>query len=147
MKLTVGEFYGPNQTIVNHTGVTPNVITDSNPIYAAHYDALVEQLKYYKKMSDLLDVPTTKQFTINFNKQMQLPTQTDAVQLVKLGTDQVVEVTTALGSDGKQIIVTPTSPLQPGAQYVLLIHPKMQDISGVKLKNGYHLKVTVQSKE
>ena len=145
LKLTVGEFFGPKQTVVNHVGVTPNVLTDSNPIYAAHYDAIVNQVKDYKKMNDLLNVPTTKQFTINFSKQMQVPTQSDAVQLVQLGSNDSVQVTTTLGSDGKQIIVTPTSPLQQGAQYILLIHPKMQDTSGTKLKNGYHLKVTVQT--
>ena len=107
---------------------------------------LLKTLVIIRNLSDLLEVPTTKTFTVNFNKQMQLPNLPGAIELVKLGGDKI-EFSTSLSNDGKQIIVTPNAALTPGAQYVLLIHPKIQDIDGNKLKNGYYLKVSVQSNE
>ena len=50
LKLTVGEFYGPNDTVVNKTGVTPHHETKSNPIYLAHYDSIIENFGDYQKL-------------------------------------------------------------------------------------------------
>lgn len=145
LKLTVGEFYGPNDTVVKSKGITPHVQTKSNPIYQAHFDSIVEKLNKYQKLNDLLEVPTTKQFTINFNKGIQLPTEPDTIQLVNLGGDQI-DISFSLENDNKRLIVKPVKPLQPGGQYMLLIHPKIQDYEGKTMKNGYYLKSTVQSK-
>ncbi|SOC34892.1 S41 family peptidase [Ureibacillus acetophenoni] len=144
LKLTVGEFYGPNDTVVNNIGVKPHKLTESNPVYLAHYDSIVEHLQGYAKLNDLLNVPTTKKFTINFTKPVQLPNDPNAIELVKLGGDPV-EITPTLSEDGKHIVVTPKNPLQPGSQYILLIHPTIQDTDGRNLKSGYYLKTTVQS--
>lgn len=146
LKLTVGEFYGPKNTIVNKTGITPHIKTESNPLYLAHFDSIVENLIAYKKLGNLTDVPTTKQFSINFNKPIQLPTQTDSVELVKLGGD-LVDFTTHLSEDKKHLYITPNAPLQPGAEYILLIHPKIKDVDEKVMKDGYYLKITVQSIE
>ena len=144
LKLTVGEFYGPNNTVVNKTGVSPHKKTLSNAIFEAHFDSIVENNKDYEKLNELLEVPTTKKFTINFNKPIQLPTQPDSIELVELG-GNTIKISTELGKDSKQIIVKPNAPLKNDAQYILLIHPKITDLSGKKIKNGYYLKVTVQS--
>lgn len=144
LKLTVGEFYGPNNTVVNNTGVTPHKLTKSNPIYLAHFDSIVEHLRGYSKLNDLLNVPTTKKFTINFSKPVQLPSDPNAIELVKLGGDSV-KIKSSVSEDGKQIFVTPNNPLQPGADYMLLIHPKIHGTDGKNLMSGYYLKTTVQS--
>ena len=146
LKLTVGEFYGPKNTVVNQTGIIPHIQTDSNPLYLAHFDSIVENIKGYKKLGNLTDVATTKQFSINFNKPVQLPTQTGTVELVKLG-GGTVEFTPSLSEDKKHLYITPNAPLQPGEEYMLLIHPKIQDADGKIMKDGYYLKITVASNE
>ncbi|MFY3791584.1 S41 family peptidase [Ureibacillus sp. MALMAid1270] len=146
LKLTVGEFFGPKGTIVNKTGIIPHYQTKSNPIYDAHYDSIIEKLKHYEKLNSLLEVPTTKQFSVNFNKKMILPEQADAIELVKLGAEKI-ETKLSLSSDEKHITVSPKTPLQPGAEYMLIIHPTIQDKVGKKMKDGYYLRITVDSNE
>ncbi|MFC7685746.1 S41 family peptidase [Ureibacillus sp. GCM10028918] len=141
LKLTVGEFFGPSGTVVKNVGVAPNITTATNPLYQAHYDSIVENLKNYKEIKSLLNVPTTKTFTVNFNKEISSTIASSSVKLVELGGS---EVDVSLKVSGKQISVTPTSPLEKGKEYILLVEPTIKDLNGRPMTNGFYLKVTVQ---
>lgn len=141
LKLTVGEFFGPKGTVVKKVGVKPNIVTTSNPLYQAHYDSIVETLPNYKELASLKGVPTTKTFSVNFNKEMSNTVDPKSVKLVKLGGK---EVDVSIKVSGKQLLVTPTSPLQAGGEYILLIDPVIKDTEGRQMKTGNYLYVTVQ---
>lgn len=143
LKLTVANFTGPKGTIIHKTGVKPHYETEvGRELIQAHKDALVEVNKSYKKMSALHNVPTTKQFTITFSSNVVQNTK-QKVELVKLGTKDTVPVTIEPKSS-KQFVVTPTAPLEKGAAYLLLIHPTFQTNTGIMMKNGAYVEVTVQ---
>ncbi|WP_158582907.1 S41 family peptidase [Lysinibacillus yapensis] len=142
LKLTTGEFFGPKGTIVKEVGVNPNIVTTSNPLYQAHYDSLVDNLgTRYKELKTLENVPTTKVFSVNFNKAIHEKVDPGAVKLVQLGGGKV-DIT--LKAVGKQLFVTPTAPLDKGGEYILIIEPKIKDAKGKAMKTGNHLKITVQ---
>lgn len=140
LKLTIAEFTGPKDTIVNKIGVTPHIQTTSNPIYQAHYDAIKENLTKYKELKSLKEVPTTKSFTLNFNRSVAADFDPKAVELVALG-GQTVDI--AIETKGTQLFITPKSPLIAGAEYMLVIHPSIYDEDGKQLKSGSYLHVTV----
>lgn len=141
LKLTVGEFFGPSGTVVKNVGVAPNISTTSNPLYQAHFDSIVENLKNYKEIKSLLNVPTTKTFHVNFNKEINGSIDSSSVKLVELGGS---EVDISLKVSGKQIVVAPTSPLIKGKEYMLIVEPSIKDLTGKRMNNGFYLKVTVQ---
>lgn len=143
IKLTVANFTGPKGTLIHKKGVKPNYETEVGyELLQAHQDALVESYKNYKKMSALLNVPTTKQFTITFSGTVVENTK-QKVELVKLGSTNTVPVTIKAKSS-KQFVVTPTAPLEKGAAYLLLIHPTFQTNAGIMMRNGAYVEVTVQ---
>lgn len=142
LKLTIGEFFGPQGTVVKQVGVKPNIVTTSNPLYQAHYDSIVESLKAYKELANLKDVPTTKTFRVNFNKAVSETVDSNTVKLVKLGSNKEIDV--SLKVSDKQLIVTPTTALQAGGEYILIVNPMIKDHAGKIMKNGYYLKITVQ---
>ena len=142
LKLTIAEFSGPKGTEVNNIGVTPTVQTTENPIYAAHFDSIAEKLSNYKKMASLANVPTTKTFTVNFNKTIQSTVSENTVELIELGSATTVDVT--LQTKDKQLLITPVEPLQKGAEYMLIIRPTITDTDGKTLTKGSYLHVTVK---
>lgn len=143
LKLTVGIFSGPNGTAVNKVGVMPTNETTSDPLYSAHFDSIAENLTNYKKLTSLTNVPTTKTFKVNFNKNLQASIPASAVKLVALGTNSTVDVT--LNVIGSQLIVKPTEPLLKSAEYMLIIDPSINDSNNKKLKKGVYLHITVSS--
>ena len=86
LKLTVAHFTGPNGTIVNEEGVTPNVITEEGRELAkAHQDAILLNYHQFNKMTALENVPETKEFTAIFSDSIADNLQTQKIELVKLG--------------------------------------------------------------
>lgn len=141
LKLTVGIFSGPNGTPVNKVGITPTKQTASDPIYQAHFDSIAEQLSGYNKLTSLTNVPTTKKFTVNFNKEIQTTIPTNAVELVELGSNKTVDVLAQ--PNGKQLIITPKEPLTAGAEYMLIVQRKILGPTSKLLNKGVYLHVTV----
>lgn len=144
LKLTVGEFFGPKGTVVKNVGLTPDIVTTSNPIYQAHFDSIVANLSNYKKLPSLENVPTTKTFKVTFNKGIQQNITENAVELVELGGDKV-EV--SLKATNNQLEVKPVEPLKAGAQYILIFHPTVKDTNSKTLKAGQYLHITVKAEE
>ena len=141
LKLTIAEFFGPKGTVVKNVGIQPNIITTSNPLYTAHYDQIAENLGTYKELPSLTEVPTTKTFTINFNKEITNTIAATDVEIVQLG-GTAVKTTTQ--SSGKQLIIKPASPLQKGREYMVIVKPSIKDKNGKAMRKGYYLKVTVE---
>lgn len=143
LKLTVGHFFGPNGTVINHVGVKPNVTTTSNPLSQAHYDAIVENLTNSKELTSLKNVPLNKTFTVNFSKQLASSIDSNAVQLIELG-GNTVEATVKVS--GQKLLVTPSNSLVAGKEYMLIIQPGIKNSNGKALKQGIHLHITTVTK-
>lgn len=141
LKLTIGKFTGPAGDTIHEKCVIPRIQTVSAPIYQAHYDAIKAQYPNYKELKSLENVPTTKNFTVKFSQTLATAITKGNVQLVSLGGDEVdLSATT---QQGRSLIVTPTTPLIKGQEYMLLIHPTLQTTTGSKLKQGIYLHITV----
>lgn len=141
LKLTIGEFFGPKGTMIRASGVTPDIQTGSNPIYQAHYDAIAEQLVAYREMRALTGVPTNNTFKITLNRPPGTLNEND-VELVALGGKKV---DVALSKNGNQLFVTPKRPLNPGSEYMLIIHPTLKDRQNRPLEKGAYMRVTVKN--
>ncbi|AWE06366.1 peptidase S41 [Lysinibacillus sp. 2017] len=143
LKLTVGHFYGPNGTEINHIGVNPNVKTTANPLYQAHFDAIAAGLSNSKELASLKNVALTKTFTITFSKQLAASIDPHSVQLIELGSN-AVEAT--VKQDGQKLLVTPKDTLTAGKEYMLVIQPRIKNSTGKSLKQGAYLHITTVSK-
>lgn len=142
LKLTVGEFFGPNNTVVKNTGVAPHIETSANPIYQAHFDSISESLSSYKQLKNLDNVATTKKFTITFNDLLEEQIDPSTITIVQLGGN---EIEATLEVSGNKLVVTPTKPLKAGGHYMLIVNPTIQDSNGNPLKNGVYTYITVKN--
>ena len=141
LKLTVGKFTGPSGKTIHEKGVTPSIQTKSDPIYKAHYDALKEQYTNYQEQKSFKNVPTTKNFTVKFSQKLATTIPKGSVQLVSLGGDEVA--CTATVQENNSLLITPSTPLVKGQEYMLLVHPTLQTTKGTKLKQGTYLHIAV----
>ncbi|MFJ7371497.1 S41 family peptidase [Lysinibacillus sp. NPDC098008] len=136
LKLTVGKFTGPNEKAIHEVGVKPNIQTAAAPIFQAHFDALKEQYPKYKKLSNVKSSTNIKKLTIKIPSSLTTQIAKGHIQLVALGANEVPASTRVVGNS---LIVTPTNPLSPDQEYMLLIHPKAHS----KVQKGYyqHIKI------
>lgn len=141
LKLTVGHFYGPNGTKINEIGVKPHIKTASEPLFKAHYDTIASNLKNYKELAALKNVPLNKTFMIKFSAKLAKELNASSVELVELGAD-TVKTTHKLS--GQQLVVTPAKELTAGKEYALIVHPKVKNEKGKNLKAGVYLHVTTK---
>ena len=140
LKITFSEFFGPAGTKVHKTGVSPNVYTDSNPVFKAHYDSIKQKLVNYRELNGIYNVPTTKTYKVTFNTAIG-KVNTNDVELVALGGGKV---DVAIEIRKNQLLITPKKPLQPGGEYMLIIHPTAKNLHGYSLMNGIYLHTTVK---
>ncbi len=136
LKLTVGKFTGPSGHTINEVGVKPNIATKTAPIFQAHYDALKAQYTNYKELTSLKNVADTKKITVNLPLAYSSLISEDKIKLIALGENEV-PITAKL--DGRSLIVTPSKPLSPGQEYMLLAQPKTQ-----KANKGIYLHITMK---
>lgn len=141
LKLTVGHFYGPKGTKINEVGVKPHIKTTGEPLFKAHYDTIASNLKNYKELAALKNVPLNKTFTIKFSAKLAKELASSSVELVELGAD-TVKTTHKLS--GQQLVVTPSKELTAGKEYALIVHPKVKNEKGKNLKAGVYLHVTTK---
>ncbi|MFJ7950726.1 S41 family peptidase [Lysinibacillus sp. NPDC096418] len=141
LKLTVGKFTGPSGKTIHEKGVIPSIQTKSDPIYKAHYDALKEQFANYQEQKSFKNVSTTKAFTVKFSQKLATTVPKGSVQLVSLGGNEVA--CTAAVQEDNALLITPTTPLVKGQEYMLLVHPTLQTAKGTKLKQGTYLHIAV----
>ena len=142
LKLTVGKFTGPLGQTINEVGVKPNITTKTAPIFQAHYDALKEQYTDYKELTSFKNVSNTKTFTVKFSQALTSKIADGSVQFVALGGTEV-PITTKV--DGHSLLVTPSQPLNSGQEYMLLVHPSVQQQTGNKLQKGIYLHISVKN--
>ncbi|MEK4424109.1 S41 family peptidase [Solibacillus sp. FSL K6-1523] len=140
LKLTIGHFLGPANTIINNVGVKPNVVTTGNPLFRAHYDAITSNLTNYKEHTGQKSVSATKPFTVNFTKPVADKINTSSVELVELG-GQVIQATITMQQN--KLLVTPVQPLDDEKDYALIVHPKVKNNKGKTLQQGIYLPIQV----
>lgn len=138
LKLTIAEFFGPNHSQIKEVGVKPHVET-TTALATAHYETLISQYAQYNAIRALHKVPTSKTFTITFNKNISA-LESNSIQLVALGGQQV-HITTQIKHN--KVIVTPSEPLAAGGQYLLLFHPTIKG-DAASLKKGSYMPITVK---
>jgi len=142
LKLTQAEFVGPNNTKINKVGVRPHIETKSNPIFRAHLDAITEQFNNYKQLKSFTNVPSTKTFTLTFNKTITSTIPESAIELVTLG-GNTVDIN--IEKKDAQLIITPKEPLKNRGEYVLIVHPNQFTGDNKQLKKGYYSHITVEN--
>ncbi|KOS60761.1 PDZ domain-containing protein [Lysinibacillus agricola] len=140
LKLTVGKFTGPSGHTIHEVGVKPNIETKTPPIFQAHYDALKTQYTNYKELTSLKNVSDPKKLTVKIPFALPSQLSEDKVQLIALGANEV-PITAKV--DGRSLIVTPSKPLSPGQEYMLLVHPKTQKAN--KVQKGFYLHITMKN--
>ncbi len=140
LKLTIGHFLGPANTVINNVGIKPNIATTGNPLFQAHYDAMTSKLSGYKEQTGLKNVTAGNPFTVNFTKPVANKINTSSVELVELG-GQVVQAT--ITKQRNQLLVTPAQPLKAGKDYALIVHPKNKNSNGQTLQQGIYLPIQV----
>lgn len=140
LKLTMAKFAGPVGTAINEVGVRPHIETTDDALHKAHADAILELYSQYKEYPSLLNVPTTKTFNVNFNNTVGIVPD-GAIELVQLGKSKI---DIAIEKQGSTLFVTPTQPLVPGQQYMLIIHPTIKGTANNVLRKGSYLYITVK---
>lgn len=148
LKLTIGHFTGPKGTLVHKKGIQPTIKTESNKeLIDIHRRLLNESFsnRHYKKIGNLVKVPTTKKMTAQFTQPMNFKNiQTShIIELVKVG--GVTVPITFKQKDNNTLEIIPNKNLQPGASYELIIHPGLQNTNGRTVKQGTHVPITVKS--
>lgn len=144
LKLTTARFYSPKGIAVNGIGISPDVVTNvGEELTTAHFDHLLLKVKGYAHLSSLENVQSSKTFTVQMTKEMDWSTiDRSAIELVELGGKAVpVKITV---KNGKTINIIPERPLLSGASYMLIIHPGWLDRTGLPVKSGIYLNVTVK---
>ncbi|WP_427109422.1 S41 family peptidase [Lysinibacillus xylanilyticus] len=141
LKLTIGNFTGPLGKTINDVGVKPNIQTKTPPIFQAHYDAIKAQYTDYKELASLKNVSDTKNLTVKVPSTLSSQMSEDKIQLIALGGNEV-PITAKV--DGLSLTITPSKPLTPGREYMLLAHPKAQKAN--KAQQGFYLRITTTKK-
>ncbi|KMY29155.1 peptidase S41 [Lysinibacillus xylanilyticus] len=141
LKLTIGNFTGPLGKTINEVGVKPNIQTKTAPIFQAHYDAIKAQYTNYKELASLKNVSDTKNLTVKVPSTLSSQMSEDKIQLIALGGNEV-PITAKV--DGLSLTITPSKPLTPGREYMLLAHPKEQKAN--KAQQGFYLRITTTKK-
>lgn len=143
LKLTTAKFYSPKGTAIHGIGVTPNITTEKEEeIATSHHDQLLNMYSSYKKLPALLEVPTTKTFTIKMSMDMKwdsLSSQT--IQLVHLGGKEIETELKIV--DERTIKCIPKQDLLSNEKYILLIHPDWKSKSDKTMKQGSYSEISV----
>lgn len=144
LKMTTARFYSPGGQAVDKIGVKPDILTKpGSELEVAHRDRLLAKVKGYKQLPKLVNVPTTKKFTVEMTSKMNWKNfDKTAVQLIQLGgkeSEVTVEVT-----DDQTITVVPKQPLIAGQSYILVVHPLWKGIDNNPMKQGIYVDVTVK---
>jgi carboxyl-terminal processing protease len=143
LKLTTAKFYSPNGTVINKTGVAPNIETSAGEELAwSHRDQLINMYNTYKQLPSLQNVPTTKTFTIEMNTGMNWDSlSSNDVQLIHLGGEEVKIDLQKVNE--KSLKVVPKQPMLSNEKYILFIHPVWKSKSNLAMKQGIYLEISV----
>lgn len=120
LKLTIAEFRGPKNAVIQNKGVTPNVVTPKNKeLYTSHQAFLKKQLKKFDKEATIKRTATNPKMTVKPTKDMDWKTlKTAKVSLLQIGGKEK-DVTVKL--KGKSLVVTPKTKLKAGTNYYLRV--------------------------
>ncbi|ETT87147.1 S41 family peptidase [Viridibacillus sp. FSL R5-0477] len=130
LKLTIGEFMGPNYTKIQKKGITPNVKTPvGKEIEYSHRDFLKQQMKDYNKLSSISQKATQKTITIKSSTKMKWSTMENAkVSLLQIGGKQ--QSIKVKKTSNKQLKLIPNDKLKPGTRYYVVLKSKTKKSPG-----------------
>ena len=147
LKLTIGQFTGPEGTKVHKLGVKPTIPTAANKELITIHQQRLEHLltaQHYRKIEDLPTSTVDKIFRVHFTQAMNLSdAQTsNRIELIELGGAAVPITFNQTTSQTLEII--PKNDLQPGA-YMLIIHPGLPNTDGRTTKQGTMTTINIAS--
>lgn len=120
LKLTIAEFRGPKNAVIQKKGVTPNVVTAKNKeLYVSHDTLLKKQLKKFDQTATIKRTTTNQKITLKPSKEMDWKTlKTANVALMQIG-GKTKAIT--VKQSGKSLVVTPKTKLKAGTNYYLRV--------------------------
>lgn len=142
LKLTTYRFYTPKGEVIQQTGITPHVKTDT-PLEDAHEAWLEAKYKAYKEWPDLQNVEPTEKFTVTFPETVKGNSLiAGKIELIELGGQAVpIHVTQ---TNLHQVTIQPQEALQAHGEYMLVVHPGWKTFKGKTVKSGNRVEVTVE---
>ncbi|MCX7883900.1 MAG: S41 family peptidase [Caloramator sp.] len=89
----------------------------------------------YKKLSDLIDVPINKKFTVNFNISINKITVENSVELLEANTGRRLPLSFEFVDD-KTVRAVPKESLKIGGEYYFIVNPTVKGQSGANMREG-----------
>ncbi|WP_438315138.1 S41 family peptidase [Sporosarcina sp. FA9] len=142
LKITTGQFTGPAGTVVNKTGVQPDIgALPDQEVMTAHGEIIEKSLtdKYSKKLFTLALKNSYEPFRIHLPHKMNF-SQTgtsNRVELVQLG-GGAVPITISQSEDFKSVMIQPNQALDDKAEYIVIVHPELKYVNGKRSKKGVY---------
>lgn len=143
MKLTTAHFTGPGGTKIQDFGIMPDEVTPvGKELEFAHKALVRKELSdrgYHEFPSLEMQVPA-KPFTITFTQDMNFsaPAASNRVEMVKMGNAVPVKIDVKQ-TGARTLRVEPLQALEPGAVYLLAIHPRFADSEGIYMRKGAYM--------
>ena len=143
LKLTTAHFTGPGGSKIHGVGVLPDVQTEfGKELEFAHTALTKAELKTwrYEEIPEIEAEAPVAPFEVSFSQEMNFsaPAASNRVELIRMGNAKPVPVKIEQ-KDPKTLRIVPEEPLASGAVYVLIIHPRFADSSGIYMREGAYL--------
>lgn len=147
LKLTTGNYTGPKGTPVQGKGVTPSIyMKPGTEQTGMHRRLIVADLvaNNYVSIKGPTDVPQQKRFTVEFTQAMNFgPIEKfNKMELIKFGSVSIR--TTKAQLNNRTMTIQPVSPMQLGADYMLIVHPDIKGMNGRNLAQGTYTPYSVE---
>jgi len=147
LKLTTGQFKGPAGTVVNKTGVIPEIVTSpGEELTEAHRIILEKSLNkhYTKKLIPIIISDPNARIQIKLPHKMNFSTleTSNRVELVQIG-GGALPISISQHKDYRTIDIKPQSPLEKGKEYIAIFRPEIKQLNGKRSKLGVYTRISV----
>ena len=134
LKLTIAEFFGPENYKINKKGIKPDVPTAiGKEVEKSHSDFLLKQIKSYSKLTTIENKASTRSLQLKASKKLSWTTIKNAnVYLWQIG--GVSRKISLKRASDKKLIITPGKALKSGTKYYLVLKPKSKNVKGAYSK-------------
>lgn len=143
LKLTTAHFTGPGGSDIHGIGIMPDVPTEfGKELEFAHTALTKAELKTwrYAEIPEVEAEAPGGPIEVSFSQEMNFsaPAASNRVELIRMGNAKPVPVRVEQKDSGTLRIV-PEVGLEKNAVYVLMIHPRFADTSGIYMREGTYL--------
>lgn len=149
LKITTGQFTGPAGTVVNKSGVLPDIgALPDREVMTVHGEILDQYLtdrKNTKQFSIALK-NTYEPFSVNLPHKMNFSQAgtSNRVELIQLG-GGTVPITISQSEDYRSVMIQPVLALDDKSEYVVIVHPELKYVGGKRSKKGVYAFITFNS--